>query len=116
MNLDIICIAITRFLKCIKENGRLLGLEGKSERINKRNRNGQSSCLSELFTLQKEKKKKTLAGINENKLKIVKWLGNQMDSCDGIQNDSNKQPRTEYCTGSLCGFPQMLPSFTQEAK
>ena len=41
MNLDIICIAITRFLKCIKENGRLLGLEGKSERINKRNRNGQ---------------------------------------------------------------------------
>lgn len=53
---------------------------------------------------RRKKKKKTLAGINENKLKIVKWLGNQMDSCDGIQNDSNKQPRTEYCTGSLCGF------------
>ena len=27
-----------------------------------------------------------------------------MDSCDGIQNDSKKQPRTEDCTGSLCSF------------
>ena len=53
-----------------------------------------------------KKKNKTLAWISENKLKIVQWLGNQMDSCDGIQNDSNEQPRTEYCTGSLRGFSQ----------
>lgn len=37
----------------------------------------------------RRKKKKTLSWISGNKLRIVQRLGNQTDSCGGIQNDSN---------------------------